>query len=298
MRVAAIDIGTNTALLLIVEGDEHSFTIVQEEHEIPRLGEDVDKTQKISAGAIQRLDAVLARYHEIIISSAIDAIDAVGTSALRDADNGADVIEHIRSMYEIPLRLISGDEEARLTYLGAVSNLQTDSQLFGVIDIGGGSTEIALGKGKDYAIGRSMDVGAVRLTERTASRAEREKYIRQALVQTFNTFPLPSQLVAVAGTPTSIAAIKLGLQIFDRDTINGTQVTLVELEPIVELLYSISAEELANRYPVINKGRADILPSGALILYEAMKYLQLSSFTASTRGLRYGVAINALRKAR
>jgi exopolyphosphatase/guanosine-5'-triphosphate,3'-diphosphate pyrophosphatase len=296
VRVAAIDIGTNTALMLIAEANGSSFSILEDIHAIPRLGEDVDKTHVISEAAVHRLDEVLSRYQQIIGELGINIVDAVGTSALRDAENSNEVCDHIRRSFNIPVRLIPGDEEARLTYLGAVSDISTNAQLIGVVDIGGGSTEIALGIGKDYVIGRSMNIGAVRLTERSQDRADREKDIRENLKATFNLFPLPDRLVAVAGTATSVAAIKLGLETFDRERINGTVVTLGELDEIVELLYSISANELSGRYPVITKGRADILPAGALILYETVQYLRLDSFTASTRGLRYGVAIDAIRR--
>jgi exopolyphosphatase / guanosine-5'-triphosphate,3'-diphosphate pyrophosphatase len=296
VRVAAIDIGTNTALMLIAEANGSRFSILEDVHAIPRLGEDVDKTHLISEAAVHRLDEVLSRYQEIISESGVSMVDAVGTSALRDAENSKEVCDHIQRSFNIGVRLIPGDEEARLTYLGAVSDISTNSHLVGVVDIGGGSTEIALGLGKDYVIGRSMNIGAVRLTERSQHRAEREADIRENLKITFNLFPLPDQLVAVAGTATSVAAIQLGLQIFERDRINGTIVTIAELEQIVNLLYSISPEELSQRFPVITKGRADILPAGALILFETMQYLRLESFIASTRGLRYGVAIDAIRK--
>ncbi len=297
MRVAALDIGTNTALLLIGEGDGDTFSILEDVHAIPRLGEDVDKTHVIGKEAVLRLDEILFHYSDLMTSAGVDIIDAVGTSALRDAENSHAVREHIRNDFGIPIRLISGDEEARLTYLGAVSDISTDAHLIAVVDIGGGSTEIALGRGKEYAIGRSTDIGAVRLTERAQDRAGREEDIRSHLRETFNTLALPDRLVAVAGTATSIAAIKLGLEVFERERINGTQVFRAELEEIVDLLYSISSAELTERYPVITKGRADILPAGALILLEVLRYLRLDSFTASTRGLRYGVAIDAIRRA-
>jgi exopolyphosphatase/guanosine-5'-triphosphate,3'-diphosphate pyrophosphatase len=143
-----------------------------------------------------------------------------------------------------------------------------------------------------------MDVGAVRLTERTTLRAEREHFIHEQLRAVFHMFPRPAELIAVAGTATSVAAIKLGLQSFEREKINATPVSRSELEQIVEMLYTITSEELSRRHPVITKGRADILPSGALILLETMRYLGLDSYTASVRGLRYGVAIDAIRKAR
>jgi exopolyphosphatase/guanosine-5'-triphosphate,3'-diphosphate pyrophosphatase len=296
MRVAAIDIGTNTALMLIADGEADTLSVVRDEHAIPRLGEDVDKTKRIGKEAIERLDEVLTCYRQLLAEHKIDTVEAVGTSALRDASNSQEVRDHIESKFNIQVRLISGDEEARLTYLGAVSGVQADSDLIGVVDIGGGSTEIALGRGKEYLIGRSMNVGAVRLTERSQDRSQREKDIHDNLKKTFNLFPIPKKLIAVAGTATSVAVIKLGLQVFDRQKINGTQVTLAEMENIVDRLYTISPEELSKQYPAIPKGRADILPAGALILLETVRYLRLDAVTASTRGLRYGVAIDAIRR--
>lgn len=298
MRVAAIDIGTNTALMLIAEGGHGSLRVVRDEHSIPRLGEDVDKIKSIRERAIQRLDEVLARYQKLIEESSVDKVDAVGTSALRDATNSQEVRDHIHKTYGIPIRLVTGDEEAQLTYVGALSGFPISLGLTGVIDIGGGSTEIALGSGDKYHIGSSMDIGAVRLTERTRSRGERELLIRKHLRAKFHLFPLPDNIVAVAGTATSVAAIKLGLQTFDREKIDGTVVTLEELEKIVDTIYSLSAEEISERFPPIPKGRADILPAGALILLEALRYLRLNKVAVSTRGLRYGIAIEAMRRTR
>lgn len=296
MRVAALDIGTNTALMLIAEGEGDRLKVIRDEHSIPRLGEDVDKTKRIGEQAIARLDEVLRRYRTIIDESGVEMVNAVGTSALRDASNSREVRKHIEQLFGVSVRLITGEEESRLTYMGAVSDLQAHANLTAVADIGGGSTEIALGCGREFAIGRSMDVGAVRLTESARDRREGEQIIRECLRKTFHLFPLPDSLVAVAGTATSVAAMKLGLKTFDREKISGTEVSIAEHEEFVNLLYELSAEELIARYPAIPKGRADILPAGALILFEALRYLRLQSVMVSTRGLRYGVAIDALRK--
>src|SRR5690349_18680819 len=122
MRIAALDIGTNTALLLIAEGDDAAtLTIVREEHAIPRLGEGVDRNGAIGAEALARLDEVLTRYKQIVAEASVDKIDAVGTSALRDASNRDEVLGHIAAVLGTKVRLITGDEEARLTYMGGVS---------------------------------------------------------------------------------------------------------------------------------------------------------------------------------
>ncbi len=298
MRVAALDIGTNTALMLIAErGENSSLIIIRDEHSIARLGEGVDKTHRISDAAYSRLHDILTRYKVIIDESNIDRVVAVGTSAMRDATNRNDIISRVKNEFGIAVDVISGIEEAHLTYRGATFEIPSDSSLTAVIDIGGGSTEIAFGDGKSYQSGKSIDIGAVRLTEQDTKKSnleEKRSQIHELLSNAFPTFTTPHHLVAVAGTPTALSAMNLGLATFDANIVNGSTLTDPDLDSLLPILYTLTPDELTTRYPAIAKGRADILPAGALILSEAMKFLGVDHVRVSTRGLRYGVALNAL----
>jgi exopolyphosphatase/guanosine-5'-triphosphate,3'-diphosphate pyrophosphatase len=299
MKVAALDIGTNTALMLVAERDQNSFHVLRDEHSIARLGEGVDKTRMINEAAYERLRNILHRYREIVNQLDVEKIAAIGTSAMRDAQNREDIIHRVHKEFGIGIDVISGEEESALTYLGATFELPKTEGITAVIDIGGGSTEIAFGGNNGYLSGNSVNIGAVRLREQgvhKTNRKEREGSIRKLFEETFTDIPSSSRLVAVAGTPTALAAMKLGLEKFDADAINGLPISLSEIESLIDFLFSHSAEELTKEYPAIHSGRADILPAGALILSEAMKFLRMDTVRVSTRGIRYGVALREFDK--
>ena len=179
MRVAALDIGTNTVLLLIADVDGAKFHVVRDDHAIARLGEGVDRTHRISEAAYERFISILREHQKTIAHYQCDRVIAAATSAMRDAENRDEIIERTKHDTGIKIEILSGNEEARLTYRGAVA--QTSPQrMIGhalpspwkgegvvvVVDIGGGSTEISLGNGSEFESGVSLDIGAVRITER------------------------------------------------------------------------------------------------------------------------------------
>ncbi len=291
LRVAALDIGTNTCLMLIGELDESGqFNIIRDEHAIIRLGENVDKTRKITDEAYERLSSTLTKYKSIIDELKVTDIAACGTSALRDALDRDEILARVKNDFDINISIIEGDREAELTYLGATFDLSAVEGVTAVIDIGGGSTEIAIGKNGKYQYGESIDIGAVRLTEQGIS----SNGIRAAFEATFSRIEIPLQVIAVAGTPTTLAAMKIGLMEFDREKVNHCKLTLEEVKAYLDILTSQPTSTILEIYPVIPQGRVDILPAGATILYEAMKFLKVESVSVSTGGLRYGIALDAL----
>ncbi len=291
LRVAALDIGTNTCLMLIGELDGlGQLNIVRDEHGIVRLGENVDKTRKITDEAYGRLSSTLTKYKSIINELQVTNVASCGTSALRDALNRDEILARVKNDFDINISIIEGDREAELTYLGATFDLSAIEGITAVIDIGGGSTEIAFGKNGKYQHGKSIDIGAVRLTEQGIS----NNGIQAAFEATFSGIETPSQVIAVAGTPTTLAAMKLGLIEFDREKVNHCKLTLEEVKAYLDILTSQPTSIILEIYPVIPQGRVDILPAGATILYEAMKFLKVESVSVSTGGLRYGIALDAL----
>lgn len=292
LRLAALDIGTNTCLMLIGELDgSGQFNIIRDEHAIVRLGENVDKKRKITDEAYGRLSSTLTKYRSIIDELKVTDIAACGTSALRDALNRDEILARVKNDFDINISIIEGNREAELTYLGATFDLSAVEGITAVIDIGGGSTEIAFGENTEYKFGRSIDIGAVRLTEQGLDNT----HIIQSLLQTtFADIEIPVRVIAVAGTPTTLAAMKIGLMEFDREKVNHCKLTSEEVKAYLDILTTQPTSTILEIYPVIPSGRVDILPAGAAILYEAMKFLKVETVSVSTGGLRYGIALDGL----
>jgi exopolyphosphatase/guanosine-5'-triphosphate,3'-diphosphate pyrophosphatase len=322
MRVAALDIGTNTVLLLIADVDSEKFHLVRDDHAIARLGEGVDRTHRISEAAYERFIAIFREHQKTIAEFKCDCIIACATSAMRDAENRDEIIQRTKRDSGIEIEILSGEVEARLTYRGAVmgmTTLQTPPSVGGgdiaVVDIGGGSTEISVGTGDLFETGVSLDIGAVRLTERyfainpipTEAIGEARQIIRAALNHPpthGRSYVAPSysaslhrresSLIAVAGTPTTLAAMHQNMKAFDAAKVHGYVLQRDDIEHMMEILFHLDTATLLTRFPAVNKSRADILPAGTLILTEVMDFLGATQCTVSTQGLRYGIAMSAL----
>ncbi|MBS1904727.1 MAG: Ppx/GppA family phosphatase [Bacteroidetes bacterium] len=298
MRVAVIDIGTNTVLMTIA--DAASGAILRDEHAIARLGEGVDKTRRISDEAYKRFAEIMRRYRGIIDELAVERVVPFATSAMRDATNRDEVITRTARELGYNIELLSGAEEARWSFVGSLYGIDKLEGVVATIDIGGGSTEVSVGHGQTFDRGTSIDIGAVRIKERffhpmNDSNADAARaFIREQLLAATSSIESPSDLIAVAGTPTSLAAMKHKLASFDASIVDGTVLTHEEVVTLTHEILHISSEELTRRYPAVLASRADILPAGALILEEAMKALNVSSVRVSTKGLRYGVLVREL----
>jgi exopolyphosphatase / guanosine-5'-triphosphate,3'-diphosphate pyrophosphatase len=308
MRVAALDIGTNTVLLLIADVDDTKFRVVRDDHAIARLGEGVDRTHHISDAAYERFISILREHQKTIAEFNCDHIIAAATSAMRDAENRDEIIERTKHDTGIDVEILSGDDEARLTYRGALVGMTTPipspsvrgGVRFAVVDIGGGSTEISIGKGDMFKRGASIDIGALRLTERYFSsspiaadaKETARKLVRESLQNITLELKPSTQLIAVAGTPTTLAAMDQGLPAFDAASVHGYILHRQAIEQMLDILFSTSTTALLERFPSVNKARADILPAGTLILAEVMDHLGAEQITVSTQGLRYGIALS------
>lgn len=293
MPYAAIDIGTNTVLLLVgeVSGDG-SLVVLHDSHAIARLGQGVDKQRNISSEAITRAEIILQNYRKICADYGVSHIDAVATSAVRDTANRERVIEALSAALHAPVRCIAGDEEARLSFLGAAEH----SHLCTVVDIGGGSTEYITGKHNAIRHRTSLDIGAVRLTERCFASLPPSKQdianARAIVQQHLATLPILERgtLIGVGGTCTSLAAIDLQLQTFEASSVDNYLLSFDAVQTITTFLLTSTVETLL-QHPAIHPKRADVLPMGALILEESLRALCINTCTVSTRGLRYGVLL-------
>jgi exopolyphosphatase/guanosine-5'-triphosphate,3'-diphosphate pyrophosphatase len=297
MRVAAIDCGTNSIRLLIADVVGERLTDVARRMEIVRLGEGVDRTGRLAPEAIDRTRLALLGYAAEIAELGIDRVRMVATSASRDAANAADFRDMVRSVLGIDPEVITGDEEARLSFTGAVRGLDGEPPYL-VVDIGGGSTEFVTGTADvDAAI--SMDIGCVRMTERhlrsdppTAGEiAAAEKDVTAAVDTALAAVPGRDArtLVGLAGSVTTVAALALRLPGYDPARIHHARITYDAVAAVTaELLAAPVARRLA--LPVMHPGRADVIGAGALILRIVMERSGQSSVVASEHDILDGIA--------
>jgi len=287
---AGIDIGTNTLLLLIVSKDqEGNISIVKDEHRIARLGEGINKSGNISGKAIQRAITILEEYAILISQYTNISVRAIATSAMRDAQNKVDVQTMLEHTLGYPIEIISGIEEASLTFLGS----REDHDKPVIIDIGGGSTEIIqLVDNKEYCI--SIDIGAVRLTDTFMKQLPiNDNELEQAKLYVKNllndiSIPVNSTIIATAGTPTTLAAIDLAIHDLSSPLIHGHVLSIERISQMSNELLHSDLESILS-IPGVHSQRADILPAGALILSIILENVQAKSCIVSKKGLRYGI---------
>jgi exopolyphosphatase / guanosine-5'-triphosphate,3'-diphosphate pyrophosphatase len=318
-RVAAIDIGTNSVLLLVADARDGALVPVLERAEITRLGRGVDATRALGPDAVERTLACLASYAGEIERVGAARVGAVGTSAMRDARGGEGFRARAAALLGVEPQVISGDEEAALTFAGALSGLDLAGLDGGsapkppspvlVFDLGGGSTELI--RGAAGVIGTveravSLDVGSVRLTERhirsdppTADEIEAvRRDIRAALaslgtgwVSGAGPAPLssPAPLVGVAGTVTTLAAYMLGVAPYDGARVHGARLSAASLTDAVGRL---ARKPLAERrgVPAIDPRRADVIVAGGILVEEILAWAGADELWVSDRGVRWGLA--------
>jgi exopolyphosphatase/guanosine-5'-triphosphate,3'-diphosphate pyrophosphatase len=304
MRLASIDIGTNTILMLVADVERNgSLSVVRDEHFIARLGKGVDEHGLIQKETFQRVRRILSQLKSIADSNGVQHLAACGTSALRDAANRQEFIDFIREHLSIYIKILSGQEEAESTYLGAVSEYLEDSPSgeYAVLDIGGGSTELVAGTGSTVSSAVSINIGSVRLTERILKNSPPDNTALENAVKLVqdhlrDILPLPpaTTLIGVAGTLTTLAALDLQLKTFDKTLINRSVLTKETIERIFQDLRYLTLDQIRS-YPQIHPSRADILLAGILILSETLHKVNLPQITVSDRGLRYGILLHMAR---
>ncbi len=300
MRVAALDLGTNTFLCLLAEGDQHGISkIYKDLVEVVRLGQGVDKHKVFHPYALSRARSCLSKFKKDIEEFKPNKILAVATSAARDVSN-CDELFKIGHENNIPIEIIEGEKEAQISFQGAITGFNFKNKNVAVIDIGGGSTEIMGGQDGHIQFAQSLNIGGVRMTEKFVtqqpiSNLEKSHMIQfvQKQLETFEseTKLMSSEvLIAVAGTPTTLAALELGA--FDLNKIDGFEFDMAQLEKWQNIFATTSIEEKKEKYNL--GGRADIIFAGTTILIETMKKFNFSKVMISTKGVRYGVALQLL----
>jgi len=305
MVYASIDIGTNTVLLLVARCRDGMIDVIHEEQRIPRLGRGVDRSGNLHSDSMSRVLDALGEYRKLLQlrypEVADEDVAVTATSAVRDAANRETFILRVEQETGFEVLLLDGEEEAAYTFIGALSVLPEIGRA-AVIDIGGGSTEIAYGEGTELLDRYSYDMGSVRFTERylthdppvrheieTCSDAVRHMLAKRTFGFAENDQKI--RLVGVAGTVTSIAYMELGLDSYDPEPLNGTVLGIETVESWIRSLSKLKAAEMEEAYPAVMKGRADVITAGLVILHEFMDYYSIPELTVSTGGIRHGAIL-------
>jgi exopolyphosphatase/guanosine-5'-triphosphate,3'-diphosphate pyrophosphatase len=308
-RVAAIDCGTNSIRLLIadIEADDRRLSDVTRQMRIVRLGEGVDKTGRLSEGALARTIEALRNYADLIAKARPSGIRMVATSATRDADNSQDFSDRVAEVLGVAPEVISGDEEAWLSFTGATREVAgTPLAAEGacpppylVTDIGGGSTEFILGAPDGISGALSVNIGCVRLTERhlhrdpptEAEAAAATGDIDAALDRVAATIPVgqASTLVGLAGSVTTVAGIALGLPVYDSERIHHSRIPALSVHRIAARLLAMEKAE-RGAIPVMHPGRIDVIGAGSLILDRIMTRFGFAEVLVSEHDILDGIA--------
>jgi exopolyphosphatase/guanosine-5'-triphosphate,3'-diphosphate pyrophosphatase len=302
VRVAAVDIGTNSTRLLVADVAGGRVDELARHSIVTRLGDRVDQTGILDAAACERVIAALTEYRERIDELGADTVTAVATSAMRDTANGAEFRDRIASTTGIQANVIDGDTEAGLTFAGASYGGAHDLEPTVVIDIGGGSTEFVIGAGGKLSFHTSTQIGVVRQSERhllddppaagqiAALADEVAAIITDAVPRDHRA--VVERAVSVAGTPTSLAAIDLELERFDPWKVHGHTLPLATIE---ELTLMLSALPLAQRRHVVglHPDRAPTIVAGGVVLAQSLRCFEVDVVRVSEHDILYGMVLDA-----
>ena len=302
MKAAAIDCGTNSTRLLVVDADGST---VERLMRITRLGKGVDAAGRLAPDAIARTVEALRAYREVIDRHAVtpERIRMSATSAARDSTNRDELFDAAEAAVGVRPELLSGDEEGRLSFRGATRGLDVAGGPFLVVDIGGGSTEFVVGTTEPTGV-LSVDIGCVRVTEKflhsdppdAGELSDAVTVVRQHLDDVARELPDAIEaktLVGLAGTVTTVAAVEIGLQTYDHAAVDGFTLTRTAAEDVFRTL---ATERLADRVhnPGLERGRADVIVGGALILVAVMRHFEFDECLVSVSDILDGLAWSVL----
>jgi exopolyphosphatase/guanosine-5'-triphosphate,3'-diphosphate pyrophosphatase len=295
-RKAVIDIGTNSIKFYVAELEsDGSITTILDQNNIVRLGEGLKETGELSGEAMKRNSAAIAEFVTIANQNGVDDIIAVGTMALRNAKNSAYFLKMVKAESGVDIKVLPGEEEARLSYLAVVSGLKLGHGEVVIFDTGGGSTEFIFGKGEQVKRRFSINLGSVRITEdifksNPVTEAELKRALEEIskLLAENDIAGSPEELIGMGGTVTSIGAVKHKMVQYDPDVIQGSKLELTEVNEQIEMYRSRTLEERAKIVGLQPK-RADVILAGTCILQVIMEKLNVGSLTISDRGLRHGL---------
>jgi exopolyphosphatase/guanosine-5'-triphosphate,3'-diphosphate pyrophosphatase len=276
MRVAVIDCGTNTIRLLVADpGDGNTLSEVDRRLELVRLGQGVDATRRFHPDALARTFEAVDQYAAAIRELGVDRVRFLATSAARDVSNRDELFSGVRDRLGIDVDVITGDEEARLSFLGALSGGPVAAGPVLVMDVGGGSTELILGDlDGSVRVARSLDMGSVRIRERflagdpptPAEVVEARDFVDGLLDSSDVPIHEAATWIGVAGTSTSLSALAQGLTTYDRVKVHNSRVDVAEIDRLAERLLAMPVEQVIATYPMLQRLRAEVICAGALIV--------------------------------
>ena len=299
-RVAAVDCGTNSLRLLVADVEGAHKADVHREMRIVRLGQGVDRTGELAPGALERTRLALVDYAATCRELGVEATRMVATSATRDARNRGEFTDLVRRSLGVVPEVVSGAEEAALSFAGATAGLDPVGGPFLVMDIGGGSTELVLGTTAVQA-SRSVDVGCVRLTERhlhtdppTAAEVEAARADVHAAIELVRAVVPVEQgrtAVGLAGSVTTIAALALGLPSYDAVAIHLARISAEQIREVTDRLLAMTRAD-RERLPALHPGRVDVIGAGALVLRTLVDELGLPEVLVSEADILDGIALS------
>lgn len=297
-RVAAIDCGTNSIRLLIADVGREGFREITREMEIVRLGQGVDQNKSFHPEAIERTLKATAKFSQEIARRGVEKIRFCATSATRDAANRDLFIDGVKGILGIEPEVISGEEEARLSFMGATQELKGVGAPYLVIDIGGGSTEFVFGSNM-VEFAKSQNIGCVRMSERHFTSIPPQKSeiesatadIDAAIVDASTVVPITktTTVIAVAGTATTVAAAALELESYDRYSIHLSRISADKSAHIARQFLSMQREEIA-ALPFMHPGRVDVIGAGSLVLSRILHFAKVDEYVASESDILDGMA--------
>jgi len=301
MRVAVVDMGTNSTRLLVADIDGEAVREVDRRSTVTRLGRGVDTSGQLSTEAIEDVCDAVGEYIAVHERLGAERVIALATSAVRDASNSAVFLAELRERFDLDARILDGDTEAQLTYAGACAGHVADGRRTLVVDIGGGSTELIVGDGPEFGFHASLQAGTVRHTERHVDddpprAAELESLagdVQELIADALDGADAAvEEGIAVAGTPTSLAAVDQRLDPYDSDRVHGYRLGLGAIQ---RMLSELAAKPLEERLqvPGLHPGRAPTIVAGIVILIQVMRAFDLDEIEISEHDILWGAALEA-----
>ncbi|BCS53741.1 Ppx/GppA phosphatase family protein [Geobacter sp. SVR] len=304
-RLAAIDIGTNSIRCIVVEVDQQGrFTVLDDEKATVRLGENLGRSGAISPAACGRAVEAISRMRMLIDGFKVSEVEAIATSAIRNASNGRDLVEELSRLLGREIKVISGQEEAELAAISALHNFEMSGKRYVMIDIGGGSVELVTALGSHIEECFSVDLGAVLMTEqfftsdpiRSSDYQKFRRHVRTVLKKTFSGEKISAQnIIGSGGTITSLGNMVMSMRRQTFSSVHGYEVLRSE---VVHLLAMLMRKDLKARrsLPGLNPDRADIIVAGCAVVDELMRFFGANQLRVNERGIREGLIIRTIKR--
>jgi exopolyphosphatase/guanosine-5'-triphosphate,3'-diphosphate pyrophosphatase len=301
VRVAVIDMGTNSTRLLIADVAEGHVHEVERRTTVTQLGRGVEHTGRLCSDAVEDVCNAVADYKARYEEMGAERVFVIATSAVRDAEDADAFLAELRERFDLHVKVLSGEEEARLTYLGATAHREAQDEATLVLDIGGGSTELVIGEGSEVDFYASLQAGVVRHSERHLAcdppipqqledlAGDIRVLVEEAVAAQRSR---PVRAIAVAGTPTSLAAIEQELDPYDSDRVHGYRLGLRSAQRMLSRLASVSLAERLH-IPGLHRDRAPTIVAGTVILVQLMRAFGLDEVEVSERDILHGSALSA-----